>query len=499
VIISASIGSGHDAAAGELADRLLDAGFDVDRIDFLDLLPWRLGAGLRALYRRQLALAPASWQWLLAALARVDVLGACVVRLCRVAPRSARRVLHGDVDLVVCTYPLASQLLGLLKRGGRISAPVLTYLTDPAVHPLWLADGVELYLASHPATLRQLKHWRGAPIVLVAPAVGPGFRPGHDPEERQRARRAFGLPDGPLALVASGSWAVGQIEQAALEVAASGVATPVVVCGDNTVLRARLRGLSPGVVLGWVTDMPALMRAVDVAVLNSGGMTWAEAHSVRLPVLHYRPLPGHGRANAALLHEARQVPWVRRPTDLPAALRDTLAAAPHASPTDPRAPRPDPAELIAAFHTGWRPAISPGRVFGGAAPRARARRRRLTAAAGIGLLAGLTWLGTAVSSLPIAHRFDAVPAGQGRRPSLVIDLDPHQRFTDADLAALRHSPAVVSITKATLDQNPRTVARLAEASTPMVNGAAGTSHETAVIAALTARHPRYSALAEASA
>lgn len=394
---------------------------------------------------------------------------------------------------------MASQLVGLLKRGGRISAPVLTYLTDPAVHPLWLAEGVELYLASHPATLRQLKHWRGAPIVLVAPAVRPGFRPGHDSQDRQRARRAFGLPDGPLALVASGSWAVGQIEQAALEVAASGVATPVVVCGDNTVLRARLRGLSPGVVLGWVTDMPALMRAVDVAVLNSGGMTWAEAHSVGLPVLHYRPLPGHGRANAALLHEAGQVPWVRRPTDLPAALRETLAAAPYPSHTEPRATRPDPAELIAAFHTGWRPATSPARVIGATAVRARARRRRFTAAAGIALLAWLTWLGSAGPTRPVTHRFDAVPAGQGPRPSLAVDLDPHQRLTNDDLAALRHTLTVVNNTKTTAAHDPHTVATPAEASTPMANGAAGASYETRIIAALTARHPRRSALTEPSA
>jgi UDP-N-acetylglucosamine:LPS N-acetylglucosamine transferase len=38
--------------------------------------------------------------------------------------------------------------------------------------------------------------------------------------------------------------------------------------------------------------MACLMRACDVAVLNSGGLSLAEATAVGLPVLHYRPLVG---------------------------------------------------------------------------------------------------------------------------------------------------------------------------------------------------------------
>lgn len=76
VIVSASVGRGHDDAAIELGRRLVRAGCEVKRVDFLDLMPGRLGAGLRALYRRQLAVAPVSWQWMLDTLARVDVLAA---------------------------------------------------------------------------------------------------------------------------------------------------------------------------------------------------------------------------------------------------------------------------------------------------------------------------------------------------------------------------------------------------------------------------------------
>src|SRR4051794_2869798 len=43
VVISASVGAGHDGAADELIRRMLDLGFRVDRHDFLDLMPRRSG------------------------------------------------------------------------------------------------------------------------------------------------------------------------------------------------------------------------------------------------------------------------------------------------------------------------------------------------------------------------------------------------------------------------------------------------------------------------
>jgi UDP-N-acetylglucosamine:LPS N-acetylglucosamine transferase len=62
------------------------------------------------------------------------------------------------------------------------------------------------------------------------------------------------------------------------------------------------------------------MRACDIAVQNAGGLTSLEAMASELPVITYRCLPGHGRANAAVLDKAGQVRWVRKPEDLASAL-----------------------------------------------------------------------------------------------------------------------------------------------------------------------------------
>src|SRR6185437_14977887 len=109
---------------------------------------------------------------------------------------------------------------------------------------------------------------------------------------RQTARTKLDLPAGRLALVVAGSWGVGEIEETALDIAATGEATPVVLCGRNDVLRARLLRLGIPYALGWVDDMVSLMHAVDVMVENAGGSMALEGMASGLPVITYRPLPG---------------------------------------------------------------------------------------------------------------------------------------------------------------------------------------------------------------
>jgi UDP-N-acetylglucosamine:LPS N-acetylglucosamine transferase len=324
-IISASVGAGHDGAANELARRLREAGFSVDLHDFLDLLPASLGRLLRQSYALQLRAAPESWERLFTALDRRQNLMAAVRALSGLAARRIARTIPPG-SAVVSTYPLASQALGRLRQRGTLEAPVVTYLTDLSVHPLWVAEWVDAHLALHATTATEARRLGAADVRVCAPAVRPGFRPRSSLLERQTARLQFGLPvDHRLALVTAGSWGCGDVASTVRDVAATGLVTPVVVCGHNTALRETLSRSGVGIALGWVADMPALMRACDVVVQNAGGLSSLEALASGLPVMSYRCLPGHGRTNAAALQEAGWAPWVHRPDDLPEALFAALA------------------------------------------------------------------------------------------------------------------------------------------------------------------------------
>lgn len=307
VIVSARVGAGHDGAAHALADRLTS--HDVEVSDYLDLLPGSVGPRVCAFYHRQLQVVPRSWDWTLSALG--TTWGAALAARAATLAQPRLTTLVRGADLLVSTYPLATQALGALRTRAVLTAPVGVYLTDPAVHRLAVHPGADLYLApNHPAA-EQAQALGATDAAVTAPVVRSGFRPA-SANERHQARLAFRLPaHGRLALVVAGSWGVGQVRETVDDVAATGAATPVVACGRNTTLRHQLLAAGYRHVFGWVDDMPGLLRAVDVVVQNAGGLTTSEALATGLPVLTYRCLPGHGRANAAVLDRIGLVPWVR--------------------------------------------------------------------------------------------------------------------------------------------------------------------------------------------
>ncbi|MEC3980562.1 hypothetical protein [Amycolatopsis sp. H20-H5] len=328
VIVSARVGAGHDGAASELARRLRERQLLVDRFDFLDLLPGRLGRLLCDGYHRQLEVAPRSWDWLLSALGHAPLSGAARL-FATSAARNLAEVLAADPAddnvLAVSTYPLASHALAQLKRRGLLTAPLAVYLTDPSVHPLCVTRHADLTVAPNQIAARQARRLGAGETLVAKPVVDPGFRPLLTAAERGHLRAKFGLPQRErLALVLSGSWGVGQVEETVADIVASGQARPVVVCGRNESLRERLRRAGIADVFGWVDVMPELMRACDVVVQNAGGLATSEALETGLPVLTYRCLPGHGRANAAVLAADGTVPWVKAAADLPRALAAAL-------------------------------------------------------------------------------------------------------------------------------------------------------------------------------
>ena len=326
VIFSASVGAGHDSAAKALADRLTARGVAADRHDFLTLMP--AGRAVCGSYRRIITHAPALYQCIYSRTERAARPGLVQRHLLRGAEQAVLAAIPPDAVAAVATYPLAAQVLGRLRASGRLAVPVVVTFTDFSVHPLWIAPGVDLYLAPHAVTAAQaVAHGVAAERVVVArPLVSGRFGEGALAGS-QGARVRFGVDgsDKPLALLLGGSWGVGDVEQTAHDLAASGVVTPVVVCGRNEVLRGRLRAAGFPHVFGWVGDMATLMAACDVMVQNAGASSTLEAFATGLPVATYRSLVGHGRTNAAVLDEAGLAVWVRSRAELAGTLLELTA------------------------------------------------------------------------------------------------------------------------------------------------------------------------------
>ena len=187
MILTARVGAGHDRPAYELAARLRARGAVVAVHDYLDALPRFgqviIGDGYGVVVNRM----PRFFDWLFYALEhRWDVRG-IILTFLTLSERTVRRWTQ-DADVVVSTFPLSCQTLGRMRAAGRIDVPVVSYLTDPAPHRMWVHPGVDTAPLGHQrlrrGRRRALRRGRARGRSAGRPAVLPGAhrrRPHGDP------------------------------------------------------------------------------------------------------------------------------------------------------------------------------------------------------------------------------------------------------------------------------------------------------------------------------
>lgn len=320
VIISGSLGAGHDSAAAELALRLRDFGIRASVIDYLSRVPSLISFPMRAGYYATASHAPflleALFQSSQGTRGKDGSHGEPAASMELMSRIAARRLLPevADARVVVSTFPFATQAIGRLRSRG-LRAVTASYLTDPAAHRVWLHPAVDHHLVVTDPTRVSAQAF-GFEATVVGPLVAKEFRRPLRDEERAGLRAELGVArsEEVLALLMSGSHGMGQIGDAADAVRRAG-ATPVVLCGSNDRLRRSLqaRGITA---LGWRTDVHRLMHAADVLVHNSGGLSFTESLVVGLPAVTYMPIAGHGLLNAQVLHDSGLSPWARSAEDL---------------------------------------------------------------------------------------------------------------------------------------------------------------------------------------
>ncbi|WP_237305578.1 MGDG synthase family glycosyltransferase [Streptomyces sp. SAT1] len=326
------MGSGHDTVAAELVRRARAAGKEAQIVDVLELLPWGLGTGLRGGYQAVVRHCP----WVYAGVydlflrpgPRPRPSGTPLARLA--GDRLLELVRRSRADLVVPVFHLAAQLTGHLRAHGTLRVPSAVVVVDFAVHRQWLHPGNDLHLCLTDRAADEVRAALGRPARVTGPVVDPAFFAGpapgtpeptqpsessgapepsessnsdsdphsdsdsdSDSSEWRRRFEPYG-PGRPAVLVSAGAWGAGaRLHRTARLLAAHGY-LPVVLCGRNDRLRRALSTV-PGVLTpGWVTDMPALLRACAALVDNAAGQTAVQALAAGLPVVGYRPLPGHG-------------------------------------------------------------------------------------------------------------------------------------------------------------------------------------------------------------
>jgi UDP-N-acetylglucosamine:LPS N-acetylglucosamine transferase len=308
LVLSGSIGSGHDSVAEACIAALGRAGYDGDVLDCMGLLG---GIGNRvgdAVFRWMLSVPPLYDAFHFSQLRAGTPLAERAERAAadRLVPRLREELRARPADLLLSVFATGAGALGRLRPEVG-DTPTVVVCTDATAHRLWSHPGVDRYVvcsAMAAGTVRQ--YVPDADVVLIPPPVRAPF---FDPPDRDEARRLHDIdPDVPCVLLMAGGWGLAPLQGAAEALADSGTRV-LAVAGSNATLHRRLvesaatrhpRGGGPGITaFGFTDQIPSLMAAADV-VVTSPGQTCHEARVVGRPLVVLDVVPGHGRENLLL-------------------------------------------------------------------------------------------------------------------------------------------------------------------------------------------------------
>ncbi|MDN5344960.1 MAG: processive 1,2-diacylglycerol beta-glucosyltransferase [Clostridia bacterium] len=328
LILTSSYGGGHLQASRALAEgvQALAPGTRYAIANFMAEVSPLANRVAEVSYRRAVLHAPFLWQQFYRITSRYGNPDfGWQQRLNRLLLFRARSLLAlYQPRVVVSTFPLPAGVMGELKLRYLTGLPLVTVITDQAVHSQWLHPATDLYLVGSDYVRCQLALRGVGPerIAVTGIPIAPAFATRRD---RLATRLELGLePGGPVILVMTG--AEGMLPDApelcqrlAL---APGPRQVVVITGRNAALRKRVAAAVaaspwPVRVLGFVDNVEAWMATADVLVGKAGGLTTSEALARELPMIIIRPIPGQEEANTSFLTRAGAA---RRAPDVAAAV-----------------------------------------------------------------------------------------------------------------------------------------------------------------------------------
>lgn len=323
LLLTASYGSGHNAAARAIAAALGAEGAAALVVDhFLAHVHPLFDRLSRALYLRLLRYAPPLWGMAYALADWMAPDSPLALGLTRVGIAAlGRRLARDPVDAVVTVHATPAAALSALAGAGLPRPFHVNVVTDFVAHSQWIARGADLHCVAT-AEVRHSLIARGVPghrIVVTGMPVHPAFESLPAPEA---ARAALGVPrDAPLVLAMAGAHGgLGRLDVVADALLRSPRSPHgVLVAGRDAGVEQALQHRTQGTrlrVLGHVDDVRPLMAAADLLITKAGGMTLAEACAAGVPLLLYGSLPGQERQNAAFAARAGVALVARSRADL---------------------------------------------------------------------------------------------------------------------------------------------------------------------------------------
>jgi processive 1,2-diacylglycerol beta-glucosyltransferase len=304
LILTASMGEGHNTAARNIRDALLAEGGDDVAVLVADPHT-RTNPVINKLMQKGYTTAinnyPRAWKVVFELLSKRGVVEGMGPILAELTAGVKALVDEFHPDVIASTYPVFSFLIAKLrKRSPSLTLPFYTVITDSTmINSAWYRCPCDGSIVADEQTARVLRkdnvppekiHVLGFPVSKVFESLQPA------PPPSEIGWKAIFFPGGISNFAAQVLTHLGEIPQ--LQV------TVVTGRRQNVFQKLHSAGLPKlGSLLGWTDDMPGLMTSHHIFIGKAGGATVQEAIAAQIPFLVSHVVPGQEEGNIALIEQ----------------------------------------------------------------------------------------------------------------------------------------------------------------------------------------------------
>jgi UDP-N-acetylglucosamine:LPS N-acetylglucosamine transferase len=305
LILSASFGDGHNAAARSIRDALELSGeaTKTELLDLFELASPRLNAVMKKAYQNIVRFAPALWSRVFAVFDSPSLFVPQIRSMRKMRNALGELLRKSNPDVVVSTYPVYSHLIAELFRDRERSFRFITVITDSiSVCAAWFHAPSDIFVVADEPTASVLRE-KGAPAERIKPLgfpVSPLFARG--PEI---ALANPGNSEGPkiLYVINTGKSRAGHSLERLLAIPNLRL---TITTGRNAALKARLSHRLGDFnnrvkILGWTNEMPQLLMSHHLLIGKAGGATVQETIAAACPMIINQVIPGQEEGNARLI------------------------------------------------------------------------------------------------------------------------------------------------------------------------------------------------------
>lgn len=306
LILTVSIGNGHNQAAFNIHQKLHASGYEVKTIDFLQTERYGLNKFLSKAYQTLIDYKPELFRHI-CRVSEFDKFDNVKYLLAKMNQRIIGRLVQKyQPDTIICTHfsPLAAA--AEYKRKYYSSFKLVGIVTDYIVHPIWEVAHVDQYFVAHPSLVKQFKH-SSNPSNTIIPSgipIGSDFTP---PIRSTIINKILVMTSG-------------QTDQSMLDMIAVLQTLPrridiIFITGKDSERKRQLEELTKDNtnfnILGFTNQVAALMKTTDLLITKPGGLTVTEALATATPLLLFSPIPGIEEDNARFLEMNNLGYWAR--------------------------------------------------------------------------------------------------------------------------------------------------------------------------------------------